>query len=230
MAFFELPQSFVGSSPVGFTSYEIDALDFNRAAVALSELADYIEEALPVLEASKRIAERDIKRRFRTETSPDGSSWMDLDPLYEKRKVREFPGHNILSRGGKNSQHLEQTATEEGRFAISGESIFYNTDGLPDYWRVHQEGSSGFRMVTSKWTHLGKAYESTDREPSEGDQNIPPRPYIGLSAEAEAEILDAFDIWFSQGIEKAAKEFKFTSTGTLMKMEKGRFAGKAIIS
>jgi phage gpG-like protein len=230
VAFIKFPAGEVsGSSPSQFDRIEIDALDFDKAAVALNELANYIEQVGPPLEAAKKIAIRDMKMRFQTETDPDGTKWFELDPVYAKRKEHEAPGHNILS-WGLGDRDLEGEATEEARFSISGESIFYNTDNLPPYWRVHQQGSEGFGVVTHKWIHpsTGEEVAVHSRESSHG-QNIPPRPYIGIGEEAELEIIDSFDLWFSKGIEEAGRGFKFSSSGTIFATVQGRFAGKAVI-
>lgn len=192
-----------------FGAIEVDALSFEAASVALYELSLYIENVEIPLRGVKKIVRDDMKDRFDSETAPNGSPWFALDPEYAKKKQAYFGfEHPILT--GKTKE-LRTRATDEAAFSISGESLFYNTSELPDYWRVHQEGSEGFGAT---FVQIGEE-NVLMRTPGEGDQNIPPRPYIGLSDEAEAKILELFDIWFSAGLEQASKQFMVSSVGTL---------------
>jgi phage gpG-like protein len=204
-----------------FAALEIDDLSFEEAAVRLNELALYIDNVDLPLRGAKRIARDDMKDRFESETAPDGTRWFELDPTYSERKERAVGSKPILTREGA----LKKAATSEEAWSISGESLFFNTSSLPEYWRVHQQGSEGFGVT------FVKIIEHTElvRTPSEGDQNIPPRPFIGLSSEAEGKILELFDIWFSEGLAQASKKFAISSVGTLhARTPQGRFGERII--
>lgn len=199
----------IGTDIGEFHAIEVEALNFDEAAVSLWDLSLYIENVELPLRGAKKIARDDMKDRFDSETAPDGTQWFELDPEYARKKQQYFGfEHPILT--GKTKE-LRTKATAEAAFSISGESLFYNTSDLPEYWRVHQQGSEGFAVTFHK---IGEENILVRTSP-EGSQNIPPRPFIGLSDEAEAKILELFDIWFSAGLEEATKQFMVSSVGTL---------------
>lgn len=200
-----------------FSAIEVDTLSFAQAEVAVSRLANYIDDVDLPLRGAERIAREDMKERFETETSPDGTHWFALDPEYARRKQAEMGfEHPILTR----TKALREKATKASAWSISGESLWFSTADLPKYWRVHQEGSEGFGVT---FHHIGEENVLV-RDSPEGSQNLPPRPFIGLSEEAEGKILDLFDIWFSNGLEAATSSFALSSVGTLhVRTPQGRF-------
>lgn len=207
MAFFQ-PSMIGAAGDVGveFSSIEVDALNFDEAAVRLNVLAGYISEVDQPLRAAKRIAKQDMEERFDTEIAPDGSKWFALDADYAARKQHEVGfEHPILTR----DTPLRKAATKESAWSVAGDSLFFDTSGLPEYWRTHQEGSPDFG---AKFHSVANVEGEVDVP---GAQNIPPRPFIGLSAEAEAKILTLFDIWFSEGIEMSTRRFAVSSVGVL---------------
>jgi phage gpG-like protein len=197
-----------------FNAVEVQLLNFDEAAVELTSLARYIEHAELPLRAVKRIARDDIRERFETETDPDGDGWFDLEPSYAKRKQHEKGfEHPILTRDGE----LKRKATADSAFVVGGDTLFYDTSELPEYWRVHQEGSVDFGA-----SFHASANPDPNSPTVEGQQNIPPRPYIGMSVKAEAKALELFDIWFSEGIEMATRKFHVGSSGVLHQRIGGR--------
>lgn len=202
---FGSPTTVVGQ----FNAIELELLNFDDAEVALTQLALYLENTEIPMREVKRIARDDIRERFETETDPDGDGWFDLDPDYAARKEREKGFvHPILTRSGK----LKKAATSGQAFSIGADTLFYDTSSLPEYWRVHQEGSEDFG---ASFHFSANPDPNAEGSVGTGRQNIPPRPYIGLSVKAEGEVLELFDIWFSEGIELSAKKFFVSSSGTL---------------
>src|SRR6185503_7477312 len=203
---FGSPSAILGSFEA-IPEIDIDAVNFEEAAIAIAQLANYVDNVEIPLRAVVRIAKDDIEERFEKENDPDGDGWFDLTPDYAKRKQREVGfEHPILQREGD----LKEKATDRGNWSVSGESIWYSTANLPDYWAVHQFGSADFGTVFHQMANPDPNAKTT-----EGEQNIPPRPFIGMSKEAEAKVLELFDIWFSYGLERATKEFQISSVGTL---------------
>lgn len=217
--------SFVGAfADIGgeVNTIEIDALDFEKASVVLMELAGYVEHVNNPLRLAQRIAIEDMKERFETETAPDGQRWVELSPDYRERKQKEVGDKNILTR----DTDLRDAATKASAWTIGADSLFFSTDGLPEYWRVHQEGSEDFGSVF----HPSFVEETMSLPGGDNAQNIPPRPFIGLSSDAEDKILDVFDLWFHEGISAASKNYAVSSSGTLQtRLPSGRFGPKPII-
>jgi phage gpG-like protein len=208
----------------------IEDISFAEAEIGIMELAGYIENTAAPMLAAQKIARDDMAKRFETETDPSNTKWLALDPDYAKRKEHEVGfEHPILT--GK-SRDLRTEAIKESAWVISGESLFFSTDGLPLYWRIHQEGSSDYGAHYHKATHEGNLSIEEIKKlgfAGEGDQNIPPRPFIGLSKEAQEKILNTFDLWFGLGVEKASRGFKVSSRGTLQEAgPKGQFGPKII--
>lgn len=203
---FGSPSQILGSF-TGVDFIEVDTVDFERAAIAIAELANYVDNVELPLRAVVKIARDDIKERFEKENDPEGDGWFELSPGYAERKQKEVGfEHPILQREGE----LYKKATDGSNWSVSGESVWYSTANLPDYWAVHQFGSADF----------GAQFHATANPKGEtslegGAQNIPPRAFIGLSKKAEAKVLDLFDIWFSNGLERATKDFLISSHGAL---------------
>jgi phage gpG-like protein len=200
---------------------EIDAIDFKRGEAALLELAGYFAALDPPLRAAKKIARDDMRERFESQIAPDGTQWRDLDPDYAVKKEHEVGFiYPILTKTGD----LKEKALSEEAWSITGESIFYSTASLPDYWEVHQYGSDDYGTMF----HGGNIDETGHLDSGEGGSNIPPRPFIGLSDEAEAKIFEVFDIWFSTGLEEASHNFFVSSQGVLQTRGIGGKFGKRI--
>ena len=178
------------------SSFTYDTSDLDRAAIALHRFANYIDDE-EVLQGAKRIAMDDMKRRFETETDPDGAMWTELTESYQRQKAEDgFQVHPILSRtyhkGNTNS--LRSAATSESAWSVSGESVWFHTDGLPPYWEVIEGG----------------------RDFIEGDNGpygfMPERRFIGLSNEARDEILALTGAWLEAGLAQTVAPFPFKPT------------------
>jgi hypothetical protein len=219
-----------------FQRVEVEALGFNEAAVKLGELAGYFEDVGPVMATSAAIARHDMEKRFVTQTSPEGygnKAWRSLDPLYEKRKIKDVGfAEPILTRGtnSSNKRHrkLRDASTEAWRFHVAGDSLFYDTSNLPTYWHAHQVGRD-FLSANVPTVRAQRKVKGFEKETSETYTGLPPRPYIGLSSEATYEILVKFDQWVSFGLEEATKHFAISGSGTLQTRIAGRFGPKPII-
>lgn len=201
------------------TTY-LDALDFERAEVNLLQLAGYLDNIEVPLLLARRIASEDMKDRFENETDPDRNKWADLSDIYSAQKQKDVGfEHPILTRSGD----LKDAATDQNAWTVGADSIFFSTAGLPNYWVSHQFGrSETFQMGGSEKLGIEAGEVTLD--------NMPPRPFIGISAEAEEKILDTFDLWFGKGVEEAAKSFAVSSHGVLQtRTAGGRFGPKPII-
>lgn len=158
------------------------------------EVRDALQDRTVPLALSQAILQQDIAENFRGEHDPEGQPWQEWSQTIVSqpggRETREVyrgyadnlpPGHSgrILDWRGI----LRDAATSDSAFhvvagrTVNDDSLFYDTSGLPPYWEWHQEGES-------------------DRQPG-GD--LPQRRFLGMSGEAEIQILEVFDAWF-QGI------------------------------
>lgn len=195
---------------------------------AILRVANYFDDLAKPLIAAAAIARADMRARFETETTPDGGTWAPLDPEYLVRKQSLGANEGILKRWGD----LENAATSSEAFLVRGNDLFFTTNGLPFYWRWMQEGTgeggvnagahADFRERVRASKGLvedtGGAHESLGIGRGKA---TPPRPYIGISADAEEQIFEVFDLWFAEGV-----SISISRAGTVQEHISGRFGKK----
>lgn len=202
-----------------------------RLQFGLLRLADYIEDTVPPLRAAKAIAQADMRERFQTDTDPEGNPWAPLDPDYlaKKEKMTELRTHpdDILTL----SRRMQDAATSEAAWIISptGDELFFTTAPLPDYWSVHHFGSGSEDL----WGAAADFRERVRSRTIEGGggardsfgigrgQATPRRPFIGLSTEAEIQIVEVFDLWYDEGV-----SLHIGRTGVVQERVSGRFGAR----
>jgi len=180
---------------------------------AFLQLAGYLDHMAIPMVSSQFIAMRDTEERFETETDPEGTHWAPLDPDYLESKLNAGYPEDILHRTGL----LEDVAPLGWR--IIGDSLMYDTSGLPEYGRFHQTGTGLFEAAETGSTFRSAARIHRDRVSgsagwqgvkyvdSHANMNVgrgmalPPRPFIGLSEGAMDEIALVFETWMDVGIE-----------------------------
>lgn len=72
----------------------------------------------------------------------------------------------------RKSENLFYAATDPSAYQVVPNAMFIDTSKFPPYWAVQQDG---------------------------GGRNVPPRPYLGLSNEAQTEIEGTFETWVEEG-------------------------------
>ncbi len=152
-------------------SQVIDALDRLRAAG---------EDASPLMARLGQYGVDSTRRRFFTETAPDGSRWKDLNPAYAELKG---PGYNILTRSGALMNSLN---ARPGRNEVSWGSPMV-------YAAIHQFGGKIVPKNKPALTFLLGNVGSSGLVPvflvRVKSVTIPARPYLGLDADDKAEIV-----------------------------------------
>jgi hypothetical protein len=202
----------------------IDSRDFDRAARAIFEMAEWIEDtSTPLLEA-REIARHDMDRRFSTQIDPLGKPWEKLSRFYatEKQNAVGFV-LPILTREGA----LHSAAIDESAWFIEGDSVMFSTANLPDYWAYHQQELGRFpkfktmstkRTVMKRGVWRGKIGVwpvKTKYDISYQEHGMPQRAFIGLSEEAQEKIALAIDRWFTLGIDSAVVGYKSSGGGSI---------------
>jgi hypothetical protein len=157
-------------------------------AAKILELAAYLENFIPPLEASRGIAQRDMQEHFDTESGPNGEAWA---PLADST-IERWGEHPILQLTGA----MRDAATSEGAYVIDGRDLFIDTSSFPPYWVFHETGTSGKGMGQILEELKAKGFEI---DPLAGG-GMPARPFVGISFEAQMLIIEAFDAWFEGGV------------------------------
>jgi phage gpG-like protein len=202
--------------------------DPERVSFGLMKLAGYVETTQVPMQAAKRIAQEDMQQHFDTDTDPEGNPWTPLDPDYQRKKIQMGGDpNNILTL----SSRLERGATSSAAWIATEEALFFNTASLPDYWDVHQSGSdeaglAGYAGSVRERIRGGNRLEDdpTGSHDSLGlgrGKSTPARPFIGLSIEAQAQIVELFDLWFDEGVDLYVR-----SSGIVQQRVGGRFGPK----
>ena len=193
-------------------------------ALGFVKLAEYVEETALPLKAAEAIAKADIHQRFQTHEDPEGDGWQELSPRTVRRKassptLRTFP-EDILTHTGL----MEKKATADEAFSIYDDQLVWSSEHMPPYWGVHQYGSGEFDEQEVTEFVKGKGQVATGKvlkfATTEGrGQATPARPFIGLSQEAEGQIVGVFDAWYDEGVNIAINP----RTGVAQERIGGRF-------
>lgn len=195
----------------------------------LMQAAGHFDDLAKPLLASKAIARADMQKHFDTETAPDGSAWTPLDPDYLATKVGQGFDPRILHRKGP----LEKAATSFSAFVVTGHDLFFHIDE-PLYWQWMNDGtdSGGFAGMAHEMrerTKYNRSVGHTDESGAYAHDSMgigrgkatPARPFVGISAEAEDQIIEVFDLWFAEGFNIA-----ISGSGTVQTLNNGKFGGK----
>lgn len=176
-----------------------------EVANELLAVSGYLEDIAGPLTLSREVLKNDIRMRFQTKVDPEGTPWPEWSFSYSAYREANYPNGGILVRTGE----LEQTATADEAFVQSEESIFYNTGGLPPYWLWTEQGATrstpnapaplSEKEAAHMASTLGVSVQ-TLREVQGGGNELPARPFVGPSFEAEIEVIEIFDKWFDGAI------------------------------
>lgn len=193
------------------------------------KIAEYLEDMSAPIRAAKAIGQADMHERFATDSAPDGAKWAPLDDEYRVKKA-SMGGDpdDVLTLTGQ----LEKDAAGEKAWMVDARNVFFNTGALPFYGMIHESGSGvenagAASFGRAAYRQVGK--ESGEKGGPHASQGIgrgkalPRRPFIGLSADAELQIFEVFDLWFYAGT-----SISISKSGTVQqRLPSGRF-GPAI--
>lgn len=164
-------------------------LDDQLAASRLAEMVDRMERPIGFYRAvGEYLVEKAIPRNFSTETAPDGSPWAALSPVTNAR--REKAGHvpiRILQASQAMAAGINHRPTDDGvRVGTPAKQGAVMQFGAP-------QGSFGAAIGRTK---------PSDKRPKSQDYfahlpwgDIPARPFLGISAADEVEIIRIAGEW-----------------------------------
>lgn len=150
-------------------SFELDMAEANYLFAAIKAAGRNLR---PLMNEIGSALEDSTRQRFRTERSPDGARWAPISQEWRAEKAERGLASGILKMRGDllNSVRYEADA--------DGVSVIASTP----YAAAHQFGAT----IRPR---RGKALKVRGRLLS--SVRIPARPYLGLSADDRAEVLDA---------------------------------------
>lgn len=180
----------------------------------IMRISGYLEDMVGPLRISKQLAREDVARRFRTQTDPEGNPWVEWSESYEPYALRTNLGRIL-----EQSLSLKEAATLSSAYLVTGNSLFFDTsvfsaiatkkDPQGERWIWHQEGRtrstalSGVQDDQAEFIARAKSLGLTPNElqlVTTGENELPARPFLGLSFEAEIQIVEVWDQWFDGAI------------------------------
>lgn len=192
-----------GVVPVGGTSITFEWIPRpEEVANRIFQLAEQLEDMSVPLAISRGIAIADTREHFTKQQSPSGEAWAPWAPSYAKKAASQNVG-KILQR----TMSLQEAATDPAAYIISNDSLFFSTAGLPEYWIWNYAGTVGegvdiaFMREFSEDPATGKMARGTTGVGR--GHALPPREMVGISYEAQLQILETFEAWFNGAINTA---------------------------
>lgn len=160
--------------------YQI-TVDDTLVQAALDRLIAVGSHPREVMQEIATYGENSTRDRFKTGTDPDGNAWK--------------PSHRVMERGGKtlieSNRLLSSITSQSGDdFAEWGSNAIYAA--------IHQVGGE-IRPKTAKGLFF-KLADGTGRRVKK--VTIPPRPYLGINAIDEANIVDIINQHLADAISR----------------------------
>lgn len=130
---------------------------------------------------------RTTRERFDTQTGPDGKPWAPLSPRYKEQKKKNK--NKILTLHGYLRSTLAYQIEDDGTTLAVGSPMIYA--GTMQFGAA--QGQFGRYSQVSRWHKYKKGdfrkYAGTKKGFPIPWGNIPARPFLGLSADDEQEVL-----------------------------------------
>jgi len=145
--------------------------DDTQARASLRGLLGAVEHPAPLMAQISEYLWRTTRDRFKTQTSPQGDKWADLEPRYKASKPKA-QRERILTlqgylRGGIVKQYDARSAT------VGSDKV---------YAAIHQFGGR------TRPPALSPRYKK--KAQASGGGGVPARPFLGLSDADERELLE----------------------------------------
>ncbi|ENY6783322.1 phage virion morphogenesis protein [Providencia rettgeri] len=144
-------------------------VDAHRTLKALQGMLDATANLTPMLQDIGEALLILHQARFRAEQSPDGMPWTALRPWYRDSKTRN--ADKVLTLTGQLADTL--------RYQIQGQTLFFGTDR--PYGAIHHFGGTISPKTAGALNVGGRPVKKVV---------IPPRPWLGTSAEDGRTLLD----------------------------------------
>lgn len=97
----------------------------------LAKIEGYLAETQLLAETIQPALQYDMARRFDTETDPNGRPWAPLvRPAQEQQGILQLTGE------------MRDIAISDAPWEATPAGVFFDTTYLPEYWAVHEFGSS----------------------------------------------------------------------------------------
>lgn len=166
-------------------------LDSAAVLARLQEIARRVDDLSPAMRGIGELVAESTKERFASSTGPDGQRWKANAPSTVLAMLNKVRGA-YSKRDGK--------LTKRGATAVAGKRPLVDTGILQDTirYQLTADGNGveiGTNRFAGEWEGGAAVHQFGDKK-----GNIPARPFLGLSANDEREILDVLDRFMRQAI------------------------------
>lgn len=166
-------------------------LDSQPVLARLAQIRQHIDDLSPAMRAIGEIVTESTKQRFSDSTAPDGSRWKPNAPATVLGMLNQISGAYA-----KKSGRL----TKKGATAVMGKKPLVATGILQDTIGYNLiNGGDGVEIGTNRfageWDGGAAVHQFGSR-----NGKIPARPFLGLSADDETDILAVLANFGSQAL------------------------------
>lgn len=171
-------------------------LDAAQVQAALQRLATAdTAELMPRL---GEYLQRTTQDRFKTQTAPDGTPWTPLQPRYARRK--KYNQDKVLTLRGylRSGIHYQVTAPDTVEVGTNTKyGAIHQLGGTIDMparqAKVRYRSVAGHVLFAKKTQRRGVTEQAVTIDAHQ--VKMPPRPFLGISADDHREVLDIFKDW-----------------------------------
>lgn len=173
-------------------------LDSAPVLARLNEIARRFDDLSPAMRGIGEALAESTKQRFSTSTAPDGQKWKPNVLATVLGRLSQISGAYSAKTG-----HM----TKKGASAFIAKKPLVDTGVLQDTIRYQLVGNKSVEIGTNRfageWEGGAAVHQfGTDRAGRGGKVSIPARPFLGLSASDEAEVLEILDRFLEQSLGK----------------------------
>lgn len=179
----------------------------------LAEIARRVDDLSPAMRGIGELIAESTKERFASSTGPDGQRWPALAKDTVLARLAKISGHyaaytNLKTRKagqvrvGDKKGYFDKAGkiAGKGSLAVANMRPLVDTGILQDTIRYQlTPGGKGVEIGTNRfggeWEGGAAVHQFGSR-----DGDIPARPFLGLSASDEREVLDVLDRFLRQAI------------------------------
>ncbi len=144
-------------------------------------LSESLEDFHKPLLAAAELSRRDIGVRFDTATDPSGRAWEAWSETYAPFAIKHTTGRIFPDRANLHlTGEMHREVTDPSHWRVTNQDVFMDTTGLPERWAWHNFGAD----------------RATSDEFGDIANELPARPFIGMSPLTRNKIIFMFEAWF----------------------------------
>ncbi len=168
---------------------EDDPAIVSQQLIGLSHALDDFKAPLA---AAGTMAQADIRRRFETGTDPSGRPWQPWAESYEPWALKHTKGPILPERANLHlTGEMRNALLEPDNWRATSQDLFLDMSDVPDRWAWHNFGADDRGGMGGS---VSEGYEFAHND-------LPSRPFIGMSPVTRAKVTKVFDMWFQGTVE-----------------------------